>query len=304
MRELHDVLNEGYASHSQAIDVRALEARVAARATKTARHRRAWRTAGAGAAGGVAVATVGLAAFAAPVHLRVSPAGSNPPGWCDLSTHPTPNVEAFGPARYLGRLYIDYDTGRAVWAGVDGVHEEVEPDSNGTITLELPGTEVVKDLRGAAAELPARQVAEDVFGNGTSAGSAYLEDPEGPHLGYEWTTVAPDSAPPSINVPMLAELHLAGIGLGGTALTPEIAGPDAVVEQVVTWTDGSTRTERIALEGMGSSLPYFNGVASVATKVSLPDGTTYTISSAYEPSKTFAAACGRVPGTGTGSTGG
>jgi hypothetical protein len=301
MRELRDVLNEGFAAHSGALAEAGIVDALTARAVASARRRRTWRAVAVSGVSVAAVSALAVAAMAWPGRGGQVPVGQSSavapavvslaagaPAWCDLSTYPLPNLEAWGPARFLGRIYANYKTGEYVYVGRDGAHTVLEPSANGTVSGTVDGRTV--DVPGTGpggpdgAKLGWSLMMFDDTATGGGGGDL-------PTLGYEWTTVAEQPVPAAINLPLLAEVHTASLGFGGTGLGPEVAGADAVVETVARYADGTEEVSRIHRGGPGADIKDYAGLVSVSTRVTLPSGQVYEITSTYDPSMTYAAAC-------------
>jgi hypothetical protein len=303
MRELRDVLNEGFAAHSGALAELGGVDSLTARAVASTRRRRTWRAVATGGVSVAAVTALAVAAmaipgrggqdFAGPASVAFASPVLGAPAWCDLSTYPLPNLAAWGPARYEYRVYANYDTGEYVYVGRDGSHTMLEPSADGTVsgtvdgrTVDVPGTG--PDMPGAA-ELGWSRMAFDEGGGG--GGGFALGGGADPELGYEWTTVADQPVPSAINLPLLAEVHTMSIGSMGTGLEAGVAGADAVVETVARYADGTEEVSRIHRGEPGATIKDFTGLVSVSTRVTLPSGQVYEITSTYDPSMTYAAAC-------------
>jgi hypothetical protein len=303
MRELRDVLNEGFAAHSGALAEVGIVDALTVRALASARRRRAWRAVAVGGVSVAAVSALAVAAMAlpgssdphpvAPASFAFATPVPGAPAWCDLSTYPLPNLAAWGPARFLDRIYANYDTGEYVYVGRDGSHTVLEPSADGTVSGTVDGRTVYVTGTGPdgpnAAEFGWSRMA---FDEGVSGGGGTkLGGGADPLLGYEWTTVAEQPVPAEINLALLAEVHTMSIGTMGTGLEPEVAGADAVVETVARYADGTEEVSRIHRGEPGASIKDYTGLLSVSTRVTLPSGQVYEITSTYDPSMTYAAAC-------------
>lgn len=303
MRELRDVLNEGFDAHAAALAEVGIVDALTASAVASARRRRTWHAA---ATGGVSVAAVSALAFAVMAFPRSGdqqPLGpaffSSPslvpgaPAWCDLSTYPLPSLEAWGPARYEGRVYANYETGEYVFVGVDGSHTALEPSADGTVEGTVDGRKIHVQGTGPDSFDPVEMgwplmVFDETA---TGGGGTGLTNGADPRLGYEWTTVADQPVPAEISLVRLAEVHTLSLGFGGSGLEPEVAGADAVVETVARYADGTEEVSRLHRGESGASINDYTGLVSVSTRVSLPSGEVYELTSTYDPSMTYAAAC-------------
>ena len=303
MRELRDVLNEGFAAHSGALAEVGIDDALTAKAVASARRRRTWRAATTGGVSVAAVSALTVAAMALPgrhdpnsaapaSHALATPV-SGAPAWCDLSTYPLPNLAAWGPAHFLDRIYANYDTGEYVYVGRDGSHIVLKPTADGTVSGTVDGRTVYVPGTGPdgpdAAKLGWSRMAFDDTGAGS--GGTPLGGDVDPGLGYQWTTVAEQPVPAAINLHLLAEVHTMSLGFGGTGLEPEVAGQDAVVETVARYADGTEEVSRIHRGEPGATIKDYTGLVSVSTRVTLPSGQVYEITSTYDPSMTYAAAC-------------
>src|SRR5690606_7135635 len=116
---------------------------------------------------------------------------------------PVPNIEAFGAARYVGRVYADYDTLEFRYSALDGTVTELEEDAMGVVWVEPDGgnrmTVWSPDEEAIAHLNPTRHVALDIMGDGSAGGRPYLQSDYGPGLGYEWTTVMTEDVPRGVN---------------------------------------------------------------------------------------------------------
>jgi hypothetical protein len=225
----------------------------------------------------------------APFEFPTPPPGA--PAWCDLSAYPAVNPEALGAMRYDGRVYADYVRNVFVYVAPDGSHQVLAPDSSGEVSVEPPDG-------GSTIYLPTgipslTFVAWDISGNG--GGGTDPRDSGFPRLAYEWTTTVPDTIPAGVDVNNLSQQLGIIIGLGGEGFNPYAYPAGAVVQSVIRWTDGHERVEPLSAAGPGPSLQDYAGLASVSVRVSnLPGGQTFEITSTYDPTKTWSAAC--VPG--------
>lgn len=310
MRGFDDVLKEGFERHSHAVEasggVRSERARAMVEAI---RHRRVVRAVAGGGATVLAVGALALGAINLP-SLRSDPGSVNPLpttdpvptvgaySWCDLGTYPLPNPEAYTEYYgYEGRVYADYETMEFVYVAPGGSPEVLQPDADGAYIAKGPGGERLYAYT-PDEEFPTTwtHMAFDYWGGGAASGNPYLEAPEGPGLAYEWTTVVPEDVPAGVSVSLLAQAHVASLGFGGTGLAKSAVPEGAVVETVVRWTDGREQVVKIPWDGVGAYVRDYTGIATISTRVSdLPDGGVFEITSTYDPTKTWAAACGPVP---------
>ena len=306
MTGFEGVMREGFDARLQALTEAGGVPRKRARSVLAAiRRRRAMR---AGAATGLSLLTVGAVAVGAmalrpaddvapvappspseslaPFVFPVPPAGA--PAWCDLSTYPRVNPDALGALRYDGRVYADYARNVYVYVAPDGAHEVLQPDASGDVSVEPSGGGSIIHLPMGLPSLAF--VAWDFSGGG--GGGTDPRDSGFPRLEYEWTTTVPDTIPPGVDINNLSQQLAIAIGIGGTAFNPHAYPDGAIVEQVFRWTDGHERVEKLTEMGPGAELQDFAGLASVSIRVSnLPGGETFEVTSAYDPTKTWNAAC-------------
>jgi hypothetical protein len=302
MRGFEDVLKEGFERHARAVAAKGGVDKQRARTMVGAiRHRRivnTTMTAGATAviAGALAVSTVKL------VSTHPQPGTVNPLPtpttyaypWCDLSTYPAVNIAALGDYGYEGRIYSDYNANVNVYVAPDGTHQVLEPDADGYYTALAPdGWPITAMESFEVASVRGGGIALDFYGNGNAGGTYYLDPTSGPRLGYEWTTVVPDDVPPGVSTRLLSQVHALSLGFGGIGLTKSAVPAGAVVQSVIRWTDGREQVVDIGWDSPGVSLLDYAGIGSISLRVSnLPDGQTFEITSTYDPTLTWAAACG------------
>ncbi|MFW2512892.1 hypothetical protein ACNI3K_03860 [Demequina sp. SO4-13] len=298
MRELRDVIHEAYARHARALgDGGADSASVTA--LDDIRRRRTRRSAVAIGGAAAASGAIAFAAIAMPATLDdgatvAAPApGSGAPAWCYLEDYPAPNPEAFGPAGFEGRVYADYEDESFVFVSPEGEVQRMERNDDGIYeALKSDGRTVTlmgEDGPGVASYA---HLAIDYFDNGGAGGAAYLTDPEGPRLGYEWTTVAPNDAPSWVDPQLLMEVHTGTLGFSATGLEPAVAGADAVVESVIRYDDGTEEVVRIGRGEPGPGIRGYDGLQSASIRATLPGGESYEITSHYDASQTYEQACG------------
>ncbi|GIG54880.1 hypothetical protein [Demequina activiva] len=303
MRELRDVLHEAFTGHARALGDSGVEVAPAS-ALGDIRRRRARRSAvavggAAAACGAIAFAAVAVPAMggdgssvAAPNDAEGVPVpAAGAPQWCHVDGYPAPNPEAFGPAEYGGRAYADYGAGQFLFVAPDGSVEQMRRNADGDyeatgaagITISVPG----EDGPG----MPYVHYAFDFFGGG-GGGGPYLASPAGPQLGYEWTTEAPDDAPRWVDPVALMQVHSATLGYSGMGLSGAVAGADAVVESVLRYDDGDEQVSEIGFGEPGAAIRDFDGLVSASIRATSPEGETYEITSHYDASQTYEAACG------------
>ncbi|WP_152650207.1 hypothetical protein [Demequina aestuarii] len=302
MRELREVIHEAFAGHARALGDGGVEV-APSTALDDIRRRRTRRSV---AAVGGAVAASGAIAFAAiaiPGSVDggttiAAPGGTAPapsgdaPAWCYLDDYPAPNPDAWGPAGFVGRVYANYVDEEFVYVSPDGDVQHMERSGDGAYDAQGPGGRTITAHVDGGLTDVFTHLAIDYSDNGSAGGSAYLTDPEGPRLGYEWTTEAPSDAPPGVNPKLLMEVHTSTLGFGGTGLEPSVAGADAVVETVFRYDDGTEEAVRIGRGHPGASVPEYDGLESASIRATLPEGEIYEITSQYDPTQTYEAACG------------
>lgn len=307
MRELREVLHEAFDRHARALgDSGADTAPVSALADiRRRRTRRSTLAVGGAAAacGAIAFAAIAVPGGAGDADdygdgtLVAAPApASGSPAWCYLEDYPAPNLDAFGPAGYAGRVYADYESSEFVFVSPEGEVQPMEQTEGGT--YEAPGAGGrISIASGEDGEPmgPSVHMAMDYFDDGSGGGGAYLEDPDGPRLGYEWTTVAPEDVPAGINPKLLMEVHTLTLGFSGTGLEPAVAGADAVVESIIRYEDGTEEVVKIGRGEPGAGIQDYEGLESASIRATLPSGESYEITSHYDASQTYEAACGVTP---------
>lgn len=309
MSSFDEVVRDIYGAHLQAVTEGGGVPRKRARSALTAiRRRRAVR---AGAATGASALTVGAVAVGVLYLLpadEVAPVGvpsptdspiafefpTPPPGapaWCDLSTYPAVNPEALGALRYDGRVYVDYVNDVYVYVAPDGSHQAFEPDAVGDASIVPPDGGSAISIYVPPEAPNWKFEALDYFQGG--AGGRNLTNHGDPGLAYEWTTTVPDDVPAGVDLNNLSQQLAAIIGIGGSGFNPYAYPDGSVVEQVFRWTDGRTRVEQLTSTlSTGAELQDTAGLASVSVRVrNLPDGGEFEITSTYDPTKTWNAAC-------------
>ncbi len=222
----------------------------------------------------------------APFEFSTPPQGA--PAWCDLSAYPGVNPDALGALRYDGRVYSNFVDQVFVYVAPDGSHQALEPDSSGEISVEPPdGGSTISVPTG----VPTWTFMAWDFSQGAGGGRD-LSDGGDPGLLYEWTTTVPDVVPAGVDIDNLSQQLAIIIGLGGSGFNPYAYPDGAVVESVIRWTDGHERVEKLSATGPGAELVDYAGLASVSVRVSnLPGGEVFEITSTYDPTKTWSAAC-------------
>jgi hypothetical protein len=303
MRGFEDVLKDGFEQHARAVAAKGGVDEKRARTMLVAiRHRRVLNTTVAASA--TVIVAGALAAGAVKLtSTRPEPGGTVNPvptpttyayPWCDLSTYPAVNTAALGDYGYEGRIYSDYNTNVNVYVAPDGTHHVLEPDADGYYTAVAPDGSPITALR--SDEVVPRSgggIALDFYGQGAAGGTYYLDPTSGPGLAYEWTTVVPDDVPQGVSTRLLSQVHSLSLGFGGSGLSRSAVPAGSVVQSVIRWTDGREQVVDIGWDSPGASLSDYTGIESISLRVSnLPDGQTFEITSTYDPTMTWAAACG------------
>jgi len=305
MSGFDEVMRAGFDAHVQAIEAGGGVPRKRTRSAVTAiRRRRALRAGTTTGASVLAVGAVALGAMslrpadgstpvgpppttsdAAPPDLPAPPPGS--PSWCDPNAYPQVNPSALGSASYQGRLYQDPAHDFYMYVAPDGSHHTVSPNRRDEVMLDPGDGEPITAT--VMSDLP-YMLALDLFAGGAGGGS-FITGEVDPRLLYEWTTTVPEPAPAGVNTAELSQVLLSSLGFGGTGFQGTAVPAGSVVETVYRWTDGHERTARVLTGGFGGYLDDYSGIESIAVRATLPDGTTYEITSVYDPSKTWDAAC-------------
>jgi hypothetical protein len=322
MNGFDEVVREGFDARLEAITEAGGVPRKRARSVLHAiRLRRAVR---AGTATGASILTVAAIAVGAmalrpagPVSpgVAVSPPSadplptSGPYSWCDLASYPAVNPGALANFPYEGRIYQDTVAGTYTYVGPDGSHTTIEPGADGSLMARTPDGHTVSAFAPQAGVRDWRYMALDYDDSGNAGARPYWLVPGDPYWGgrpsdvgpgllYEWTTTVPAIAPAGVSEHILLgiELMSIGSGLGAFDASAILAPEGATVDQVVTRTDGTTVVTPITVDALPGPIADPTGVASVSVRVTgLPDGGVYEITSTYDPSKTWTAACGNWP---------
>lgn len=304
MRTFKDILDESFERHSAVLVAGETPSGDRSRSIlRVVRRRRTIRAAAVTGGAMLVVSALALGAMALNPPLIAQPAstpvitrGLYP--WCDVSTYPAVNPEALGAKIYLGRVYADLVNEVYVFADPDGTHTVLELDAAGVARFTTSnGYDQVFAMDSGLREMLLQ---------GPDAHAGYFEDltpdgggggfnpggPDGPYLGYEWTTVVPDVVPPGIDVAGLSETLGLSLGFGGSGFAPSWAPQGAVVETVFRWHDGRQLAIEIHKDEPGAQVPDYTDLASVSVRVSnLPDGEVFEITSTYDPSMTWQVAC-------------
>lgn len=304
MSSLADILGEGFECHSAALIAGgSLSGERSRSMLRVVRRRRRIRAASATGGSVLAVSAVAVGAMALNPLVNAQPAstpfitnGLYP--WCDVSTYPAVNPDALGASRYEGRLYEDYPDLDFVYVAPNATHSKVVPDANGAYYLTTPGgiewmtipsqesTDYMVGVPGATGG-----IVTDIFIGGVGG---FLDPvgPEGPRLGYEWTTVVPEAIPAGIDVQALSEVLVETLGYQARMPDVSMVPDGAIVETVFRWHDGRQLAVEIHKDEPGPEVPDYTDLASVSVRVSnLPNGEVFEITSTYDPSMTWEVAC-------------
>jgi hypothetical protein len=306
MTGFDEIMREGFDTHVRAITEAGGVPRKRARSAISAIRRR--RVLRASTTTGASVLAVGAVAFgamslrpaddstpvgppptttdAAPPELPTPPPGS--PAWCDLRESPQVNPAALGLARYEGRVYADYIDDAYVYVAPDGTRQNLEPDDVGVYAVPFADSSGTADVP-MIPSFTGRMYLD--FFRGGSGGGDRLDGVTDPRLLYEWTTTVPEPTPPGVNASELSQVLLGSLGFTATGFQGSAVPAGSVVETVFRWTDGHERTARVLTGGFGGYLDDYSGIESIAVRVTLPDGGTYEVTSAYDSSMTWDAAC-------------
>ncbi|MGC4176060.1 hypothetical protein [Demequina sp.] len=275
MNTLGDALNESFAA-----DAGRANALDAGRMVGAIRRRRAARAAGMGTAAAVGIGAVGAVWWLAPGGRWASPAQQLPSDSCtDAELYLRPNPGALGDAPIDYRVYQDLRP-NAPHRGVhvvnlDGVVTDVQPDENGDYVYN--GDVLVShDLPEEVLELP--MVGE--FGE--QGGGGDLWDGVSPQTDdYEWTMVLPEDLPTGFDTVMLSSSLRLAMGLGGAGYDSSYVPHGAVTDEIITTTDGGTEVSRVDYGGPSGVGDDLSSVASVALRVTLATGETYTFTAQH-----------------------
>ncbi len=294
MTGFDDVMREGFDAHVRAIAEAGGVPRKRARSAVSAiRRRRALRAgtatgASALAVGGIVVGAIGVRSSGDPATAGYPTDSAGRPTWCDLATYPPVNTAALGAATYDGRIYVDSDNDVVVYVAPDGTRRTLDADSDGMYTVTVPdGT----TYRVASREEWGPRTAWDLAGSGEVSGRDYGGDTP-PRLLYAWTTTVPDTIPVGVDVAILSKYLLASIGFSAGPSSYSTSMP-GTVETIFRWTDGRERVTEVNSMGPTGFLEDLTGIESVSVRVrDLPGGGTFEITSTYDPTQSWSAACG------------
>jgi hypothetical protein len=295
MRELRDVLKEGFAAHSGALAELGIVDALTARAVASARRRRTWR---AMATGGVSVAAVTALAVAA-VAVGTSGGGTSPamPGVVD-DPNSLGSCSSFIPANgavlpdgmYEGRAYVDPAAGFVVAVMPDGTVTRVQPGPNGDYSFDF-GHGAQALMVGAGYPLVV-----DYVGNG-AGGDVWVDSNP---VGWGWTAEPLAPAPEGVDVTSLYATFAMTFGFVGQGYDPGAIPEGAIAEVVARYADGREVSGALVrdLPAPGRDEIDFTGLQSVALRVTLADGKTWEIRADYDQASIPALPCQPTPPSG------
>jgi hypothetical protein len=311
MNGFDEVVREGFDARTQAITEAGGVPRKRARSVLHAiRRRRAVR---AGTATGVSVLAVGALAVGAinlgasetltPGAFPLPTTGAYP--WCDLTSYPAVNPAALGDYAYAGRIYVNEADHEYVYVAPDGTKTTLAPDTDGNYFATSPTGAQLRAPTGWAAPAGWSHMAWDLGTDGSGVGRAYLVTPDekpffttaSPWLLYEWTTTTSGAAPTGVSAAGILDIQLQSIGFATTTPVTTFVPTGATLERALRWSDGRERVTPVEwpveqpvhiVEGED-----LVGLVSVSLRVvGLPGGATYEVTSTYDPTRTWPAACG------------
>ncbi|MDN4471419.1 hypothetical protein [Demequina zhanjiangensis] len=296
MSDLGDLIKGAGDAHAAALDARRDDRGnrddVATSVVVSIRRRRAFRAGATGlvAAVGVgALAVTAVAALGPDEQIPAVPAITGAGDRCDLDTYPIPNLAAIPESGFKGRLYADFDTDTYMYRTAEGSLRQLEEDEDGRWRdpeTGIPFDDLEEYGPEGFFEIGIDRLVFDV----RSGGMNLQADPTEQY--FEWTTVVPPEAPEGVSMYQLVQAHEAPLLHGGMGISPTLAGDDAVVEQIVTRTDGSQETERVLFGHVPRGFADPESVASFATRVTLPSGESVAVTTTRDPAQVFDAFCG------------
>jgi hypothetical protein len=310
MNGFDEVVREGFELRLRAITEAGGVPRKRARSVLSAiRRRRAVR---AGTATGVSVLAVGALAFGAinlgaseeltPGAYALPTTGAYP--WCDVTSYPAVNPEALGEYSYAGRIYVNEEDGEYVYVAPDGLKTALEPDADGNYYATTATGGPFMAPRRSQVGGSWSHMAWDFGTDGSGGGRPYFVTPDepafsatvGPGLLYEWSTATSGDAPAGVDAAGILSLQLQALGFAAPYVATSMVPTGAALEQVLRWNDGRERTTPLNVPEVSSTAVEGEdliGLASVSMRVTgLPGGATYEVISVYDPTKTWAYACG------------
>ncbi|WP_062200633.1 hypothetical protein [Demequina salsinemoris] len=291
MSDLGDMIKGAGDAHAAALGARGDEA-ATTRMVSSIRRRRVVRASATGLVAAAAVGAVGMTAMAAlgPDTSGLAPAGDGVNAWCDLDSYPLPNVDAIPDAGFQGRLYADFASDTYMYRTVDGELRQLEQDDDGVWRDPETGNAFDELQMYEDGPFAAWGLERAVFDVTDSNGFTWVEDPA--DLYYEWTTTVPATAPDEVSIGQLTAAHETVIFHGGTGISESLGGEGAVIEQLVTRTDGSEEVARVLIGEIPQDVEDLTDLASVTTRVTTAEGETAEVVSTYDASQTYEAKCG------------
>lgn len=297
MRELRDVLKEGFAAHSGALAELGGVDSLTARAVASTRRRRTWRAV---ATGGVSVAAV-TALTVAAVAVGTSGGGTSPAyQWAVDDPNSLGSCSSFIPANgavlpdglYEGRAYVDPAAGFVVAVKPDGTVTRVQPGPDGNYRFDFGDGHPV-DLM-VAAPYP---TVSDYLTNGIGGGDIWVDaDP----VGWGWTVEPLAPAPEGVDVTSLYATFAMTFGFSGQGYDPQAVPEGAIAEVVAHYADGRDIAGALVrdLPAPGRDEIDFTGLEFVALRVTLADGKTWEIRADYDSANIPALPCQPTPPSG------
>lgn len=309
MRELRDVLNEGFSLHASALGGPGVDGAFVARAVATAKRRRTVRVV---ATGGVSVATVGAVAVAAvalpgrsgetPGATATSSSASAAPAlpyqWALDDPEALGPCESYIPANaavlpdgmYEGRAYVDPAAGFVVAVMPDGTATRVQPGPEGEYLFDFgDGPEPLM----YPTEYPV--VLDFVTGGG---GGAIWVDAN--PVGWGWTAEPLAPSPAGVKVASLQKTFAGTFGLPGQGYDPSAIPAGASAQVVLFYADGSEVTGALVRDASGPTPEdiEMEGLTGAALRVTLADGSTWEIKATYDAADVPVLPCQPLPPSG------
>ncbi|WP_430867766.1 hypothetical protein [Demequina aurantiaca] len=286
MTQIHDMFNEGFRSHADALARSGgLGEEFEQGAVKSIRRRRNVRAAGFGAGSALAIGAVGVAAWAVP-GVRdgmAAPAGTQ---GCEINPYLPPSPASLGDAPFMFRAYVDLrpDTAdpKVVVVYQDGKYVDLTPSSSGEYVINYEGEDYVV-ASTSSGEMYLSDSAMVLDWHTPSSRGGGIWDGVNPYLvGYGWTTTVPDYVPKDIDLPGLSSTFDLSINGGSGGGWQGWLSDSAVTDLLVT-SNGTISTAHLS-EGDYSPTPdEIEGASRVEMRVSgLPDGETFSIVSTFD----------------------
>ncbi len=308
MSDLGDLIKGAGDAHADALESRKHEAggspggasasstvdESTARVVASIRRRRLLRAGATGAVAAIGVGALAVTAMAAlgpdeqqPVAPTVT--GSQP--WCDLDSYPLPNVDALAfPDQYYGRVYADFSTDTYMLRSTDGDLRQLVLNQDNVWSDPVTGLEYEDLWYYHPNMLPADVEVDRLVFDRYYGGETPVVDPT--ELWFEWGPMSGGSDDAEISYAMLVSAQDAMIRGEGGSVSADLAGGDAVLQRVLTLADGSEQATRLLL---GTALPTVevaSDLVALTTAVRTADGGQASVTSEYDASLTYEAACG------------